>query len=137
MSGSLKLFVYGTLKPGEANYDRYCATQVVEVCEAIARGQLFALPMGYPAMTPGENWVLGYRLTFPDWSLLDDLDELEDYSPYREATENEYYRTKIETFSPDSQSLGKAWAYLMDLEKAKRFGGVLLPKGQWTAKDTA
>lgn len=41
----VKVFVYGTLKPGESNYQRYCdRSSVVESQRAIALGQLFALP---------------------------------------------------------------------------------------------
>ena len=39
----MKVFVYGTLKPGECNYLRYCEGKVVDACPAIARGELFAL----------------------------------------------------------------------------------------------
>ncbi|NET53980.1 MAG: gamma-glutamylcyclotransferase, partial [Merismopedia sp. SIO2A8] len=42
-----KVFVYGTLKPGEVNYDQYCASKVVEEIRAIAFGELFDLPIGY------------------------------------------------------------------------------------------
>jgi gamma-glutamylcyclotransferase (GGCT)/AIG2-like uncharacterized protein YtfP len=129
-----KVFVYGTLKPDEASYERYCAGKVVAVREAIAPGQLFALPMGYPAMTLGEGWVYGFLLTFADSTVLKDLDEWENYDPDRPAEENDYQREEIEVWGSDRQSLGKAWAYRMPVEQAKRWGGILLTEGQWSSK---
>ncbi len=75
-SGGVQVFVYGTLKPGERNYQRYCAGKVVEAQRAFTLGRLFALPMGYPAMTTGADIVHGYLLTFADLAILDALDEL-------------------------------------------------------------
>jgi gamma-glutamylcyclotransferase (GGCT)/AIG2-like uncharacterized protein YtfP len=128
-----RVFVYGTLKPGESNYRRYCDLRVLESCPAIAYGQLFALPVGYPAMTEGQSIVRGVVLTFEDSSILSKLDRLEDYHPNRHPDENEYQRLAIEVFNSDRQSLGKAWAYIMASEKVRSYGGILLPEGSWPA----
>lgn len=128
----LHVFVYGTLKPGECNYDRYCAANIVKAQEALVYGQLFDLPFGYPAMTVGEAPVYGFVLLFADQATLTQLDELEDYDPHRPVDQNEYVRTEIETFSLDRHPLGSAWVYLMSLERAKSSNGILLPKGYWT-----
>jgi gamma-glutamylcyclotransferase (GGCT)/AIG2-like uncharacterized protein YtfP len=131
-SASLRVFVYGTLKPGEANYQRYCVAKVVEVQKAIAFGQLFSLPFGYPAMTPGNSPVQGFLLSFSDPEILNQLDWLEDYNPQRPATENEYYRQQIETYNTALTSLGRAWTYLMTPEKVHIYGGTFLPHGWWS-----
>jgi gamma-glutamylcyclotransferase (GGCT)/AIG2-like uncharacterized protein YtfP len=127
----MKLFVYGTLKPGESNHDRYCQS-VTQIEAAIVYGSLYALPLGYPALTPGNTPVHGFLLTFADSQMLSQLDELEDYRSDRPTEKNEYDRQKTKTFSPTHQPLGTAWVYMMELEKAKRLGGVLLPEGNWT-----
>lgn len=127
----LKVFVYGTLKPGESNYQRYC-TGVMEVKQAIAFGQLFALPFGYPGMTPGNSLVRGFLLSFSNSEILNQLDWLEDYDPQRPIAENEYYRQLIETFNSAFEPLATAWAYLMTPEKVQACGGVLLPDGWWS-----
>jgi gamma-glutamylcyclotransferase (GGCT)/AIG2-like uncharacterized protein YtfP len=129
---SLKVFVYGTLKPGEVNYQRYCAGKVVEEKRALALGQLFDLPLGYPAMTPGESPVQGFVLTFTDPTLLSVLDKLEDYEPHRALEENEYYRQQIKTYDLEGQTLGLAWAYLMTAEQVQRFQGVPILSGWWS-----
>lgn len=117
----IKIFVYGTLKPGEENFDRHCQKaleqKALEIQEAIAHGTLYALPMGYPAMTSGDHPIYGFLLSFSDPQILMQLDELEDYCPDRPFEQNEYYRQKIQTFSLAHQSLGTAWVYLIEREE--------------------
>lgn len=132
MSNLVKVFVYGTLKPGESNYEPYCAGKVVAEQRAIVFGQLFALPMGYPAMTAGDRIVQGVLLTFADPRILIDLDRLEDYSCSRPAAQNEYERQQLNIYHPNGQPLGTAWAYLMTPQQVRRRGGVLLPTGWWS-----
>lgn len=132
MLNTVNIFVYGTLKPGESNYQRYCAGKVRSAKRAIALGQLFALPMGYPAMTIGDRPIHGYLLSFPDPAILRHLDWLEDYDPRRKEVENEYNRQLIETYNSDGATLGLAWVYLMSLEQIYSFGGVFLPDGWWS-----
>lgn len=129
----VKVFVYGTLKPGEANYQHYCAAKVVEVKKAIAFGQLFSLPVGYPAMTLGNSPVRGFLLSFSDSEILHQLDYLEDYDSQRPIGENEYHRQQIQVYDTALNSLGKAWTYLMTPEQVRAFGGVLLTDGWWSS----
>lgn len=129
----LKVFVYGTLKPGEYNYERYCAGKVIAAQPATAYGRLFALPVGYPAMTTGEEIVYGVLLSFSDLAILQDLDRLEDYDPHRLPAENEYHRTQIEVFYLSGERLDFAWIYLMTPEQVERRGGVPVASGYWSA----
>lgn len=130
-SAPLRVFVYGTLKPGEVNYQRYCLGKVTAQQDAIAQGQLFDLPFGYPAMTRGENFVQGVLLTLSDPSVLQALDRLEGYDPARSLEHNEYERRQVEVFSPDGESFGMAWAYFMSVERVKAIGGRWLEQGLW------
>ena len=134
LSPLLRVFVYGTLKPDEANYQRYCAGKVVDATRAIALGELFALPMGFPAMTPGNSHVHGYLLSFANLEILMDLDDLEDYQPARLESANLYYRQQIEIYEMFDQqrSLGLAWVYLMSKELVDQLGGVVQPDGWWS-----
>lgn len=144
----VKVFVYGTLKPGESNYQRYCSGKVVDICPAIALGELYALGvLGYPAMTTGDRPVRGFLLSFRDPGVLHDLDQLEGYDPHRSSSHNEYDRRQIDVFNiPPSLSptggitweqlsawptLGRVWAYFMAPERVRSLGGVLLPTGWW------
>ncbi|MFN6471760.1 MAG: gamma-glutamylcyclotransferase [Nostoc sp. SerVER01] len=131
-SDLVQVFVYGTLKPGEANYKRFCAGKVVDVKRAFIQGKLFALPMGYPAMTLGDGQVYGYLLSFANPAILNRLDVLEDYHPARQVSENLYSRKTIEVYQGEWVSLGWAWVYLMSLEQVDQLGGVLQPEGWWS-----
>ncbi|MGQ4646730.1 gamma-glutamylcyclotransferase [Lyngbya aestuarii] len=128
----LKVFVYGTLKPEEVNYHLYCAGKVVEEKKAIAYGQLFNLPLGYPAMTLGNSQIHGYLLTFAHRGVLHLLDELEDYQEYRSPEENEYNRQQLAIYTLVGQSLGLAWVYLMTPQQVQHHSGILLPSGSWS-----
>jgi gamma-glutamylcyclotransferase (GGCT)/AIG2-like uncharacterized protein YtfP len=120
------------LKPGEVNYNLYCTGKVVEAKKAIAFGELFALPLGYPAMIPGESPVQGFLLTFTDPAMLGVLDALEDYEPYRAPAENEYNRQQIEVYDLAGERLGLAWIYLMTFEQVKHLQGVPIVSGCWS-----
>lgn len=139
MSELVKVFVYGTLKPGEANYDRYCKLWVVKAEAAIVYGKLYDLPLGYPALTTGNLTVSGFLLYFDKPDILTDLDELEDYQADRSIEANEYLRTSIDVFAPCIEHgrssllpLGQAWVYQMRPALIEQFGGVWLPGGEWT-----
>ena len=103
---------------------------------AIAQGCLYNLPLGYPAMTPGEGWVSGFLLHFSNANVLQSLDELEGYQPERPTTENEYQRRELLIFTPKRQPLGLAWGYLMDPSLVHRLKGTWLPSGQWSGRPT-
>jgi gamma-glutamylcyclotransferase (GGCT)/AIG2-like uncharacterized protein YtfP len=129
----IKVFVYGTLKPGEENYQRYCAGKVVNTTRAVAQGKLFALPMGYPAMIPGDDAVYGYLLSFTNSDVLTALDELEGYHPDRDASENLYNRKQIETQDLQGHLLGYAWVYIMTEKLAIQLQGIHQPNGWWSS----
>ncbi|NJL11168.1 MAG: gamma-glutamylcyclotransferase [Calothrix sp. SM1_7_51] len=129
--GLLRVFVYGTLKPGEENYERYCGEKVTSATIAMTMGKLFDLTPGYPGMTSGDSPVWGYFLEFADGEVLTLLDELEDYQPTRQKSENLYNRQELEIYDQQGLSLGKAWVYLMTQELVNQLGGIHLPNGWW------
>jgi gamma-glutamylcyclotransferase (GGCT)/AIG2-like uncharacterized protein YtfP len=129
----LRVFVYGTLKPGQVNFDRYCGGDrtLASPLPAQVRGKLFALSLGYPAMTLGESWVKGYLLELADATILTALDGLEDYQPHRAEAQNEYQRKEVEIFGAEGRSLGLAWTYFMTLPKVEQYDGKWIPCGEW------
>lgn len=129
----LKVFVYGTLKPGEINYHRYCVGKVVQEQPAIAYGQLYHLSLGYPGMIRGDGQVQGFLLTFADSAIFDSLDQLEDYNPNRKPEDNEYHREQIQVYDQAGQSLGLAWVYVMTLKKVQDCQGILISSGCWSS----
>lgn len=147
----LEIFVYGTLKRGECNHDRFCRG-VLRVREATVRGRLFDLPFGFPALVvpeesilttgtadyladaeeqrsagPGmgqirENTVHGELLTFEDpLKRLPALDGLEGFRP----GEKTLYRRVLISAQVDGET-APAWAYAVE-----RPAGEHLPGGRW------
>ncbi|UBF27838.1 gamma-glutamylcyclotransferase [Kovacikia minuta CCNUW1] len=150
MNDRLNVFVYGTLKPGEVN-DWLYAEHEVKACPAIVYGQLYALPLGYPAMTlspppslsPSSSppIVHGFLLTFASAGILPILDEFEQHDPEelkrhapgQPPEQNQYERHLVEVFDPQHSPLGLAWSYTMTPKQIYRLGGVLVPDGKWNS----
>ncbi len=131
----IRAFVYGTLKPGQVNFERYCGGDrtLAPPLPVQVRGKLFDLLLGYPAMTLGNTWVKGYLLELADETILADLDRLEDYHPHRAEAQNEYQRREVEVFEAEGRrSLGLAWAYFMTLQKVEQYSGKRIASGEWS-----
>lgn len=134
----IQVFVYGTVKPGEVNY-RVCAGEVVAIRPAIASGLLYALPLGYPAMTSGKGTVKGSILSFANPGILSLLDEFEQHDPQEFSNllpdlcwhQHQYQRQQIDVFDPKQKCLTPAWAYLMTAQQVTQLGGVLIGNGDW------
>ena len=62
--GTLKLFVYGTLKRGFWNHDRFCRG-VLAVEDAVVRGRLFETSSGIPVLQVPEEDILAVGSTDP------------------------------------------------------------------------
>ncbi len=127
----LRVFVYGTLKPGEANFKPYCEGKVSDITPAYTYGHLYALKVGYPGMTTGDTKVKGVLLTLSEESVLSAIDDLEDYDPNRPPEENMYQREWITVYSLTDEFLGEAWGYRMDFQRVQQLGGMFLPSGNW------
>jgi gamma-glutamylcyclotransferase (GGCT)/AIG2-like uncharacterized protein YtfP len=132
MNADTHVFVYGTLKPGEANFDRYCRNKVIASHRAYINGDLYHLPAcGYPGATHGTNKVQGFVLSFNDSAILIDLDKLEDYDPQRQPAENDYTRELVTTYTPDRILQISAWAYFMTPQQIHQLNGIPIPDGWW------
>lgn len=127
-----RVFVYGTLKPGERYYTEYCADHVLTAQPAIVLGELFDLPLGYPAMTLGDRPIQGVLLTFTDTAILAELDELEGFDPTRPSHENEYQREQVEVLDLDHQFLENAWIYRMSMPQVLSLSGLRHNAVCWT-----
>jgi gamma-glutamylcyclotransferase (GGCT)/AIG2-like uncharacterized protein YtfP len=134
------LFAYGTLQPGYAAYAQLCADQVIAVEPAIVLGQLYKLPMGYPALIlQGSQPVYGHRLRFANDTILSVLDDYEQHDPQvmadcfpgQDLAHLDYRRQPVEMLTPIGTLLDWAWAYVMSPAQVERLQGVLWPSGKW------
>jgi gamma-glutamylcyclotransferase (GGCT)/AIG2-like uncharacterized protein YtfP len=129
---SLHIFVYGTLKPGAANFDNYCGSKVINSHRAYIYGELYDFPLlGYPGAIHGIGQVHGFVFSFNDATVLLKLDELEDYDAQRQPAENDYTRELVTTYTLDENPRISAWAYFMNPQYVRQWGGILLADGWW------
>lgn len=63
-TGILRLFVYGTLKRGYWNHDRFCRG-VLDVQEAVVRGRLYEMPSGIPVLEVPETDIIAHGTADP------------------------------------------------------------------------
>lgn len=128
-----RLFVYGTLKPGERAFDRLCQPITLSTQPAMASGRLYHLPQGYPAMTLEPGWVQGVLLTITSLERLQPLDDFEEYYPDR-PDRSEYLRHLHPVYDYSRQPLGTAWVYTMPRDRTLSLGGQWLPEGYWSER---
>lgn len=130
----IRVFVYGTLKPGGYYWPRFCEGKVDAWEPAKARGRIYHLPLGYPGMILDESaWAMGFVLTLKDDAALAGFDYLEGYDAERPPEENDYDRPLIEVFTPEGEPLGMAWTYTMSPERIAEHRGKLVENGNWVA----
>lgn len=127
----LRVFVYGTLKPGGHYWPRYAEGKVAAHQPARVRGLLYHLRPGYPGLVEGKGWAQGILLTLKDEAALHGMDELEGYAPGRPEAENDYQRRRVECWDEAGRSLGEVWVYLMLPDKIHELGGVPVEGETW------
>lgn len=152
----LDIFVYGTLKRGQRNHERFCR-EALAVREATVRGRLYDLPFGFPALVVPEESVLATGTT----DYLADVRKQRGEKPapqgplagpavHGELLTFDYPAQRLPTldalegYTPDETGLYErilvpvettggtlllAWTY-----RTKNPAGVYLPSGRWSAE---
>lgn len=133
MNSDLKVFVYGTLKPGGHYWPEFCEGKLAAApVAAKIHGELYDLHVGYPGLLlKGDKWVKGYLMEMATEADFLRLDYLEGYVPGRPEAENEYNRLRVACFSPEGEPLGEVWAYEMTVATMARHRGTLIENGDW------
>ena len=151
----MAVFVYGSLKRGQSNHERFCRG-VLAVKEATVRGRLYELPFGFPALVVPEADVratgtMDYRADVdtqnrrqasspeisPGWDTVygelltfDDPEErlpaLDGLEGFRPGEESLYRRVLISITLLETGTTILAWAYV-----GEAASGVYLPGGRW------
>jgi len=140
MERELPVFVYGTLLNGFTNASRYVAPYGHRRLPAKARGRLYHLPQGYPALlaeSAEDTWVTGELIFFESHhyvQAMKGLDELEDYFG-KDDPRNLYEREVFHTIHPATNVVYPAFVYIMRKEQAElaKQQGIYLPGGDWRA----
>jgi gamma-glutamylcyclotransferase (GGCT)/AIG2-like uncharacterized protein YtfP len=150
----LIMFFYGTLKRGERNYERYCSG-VLRVEEAVVRGDLYDILVGYPALVVPAESILAFgtgdptrdaevqrRLgrepvrslqgprVFGEILAFDDpesrLPAIDRLEGFDTADASSHYRRVLLPVETTTGSSMLAWAYAVE-----ESSGIHLPGGRW------
>ncbi|MEF2276888.1 gamma-glutamylcyclotransferase family protein [Deinococcus sp. YIM 134068] len=129
-----RVFVYGTLMPGERNADIAARGGAFEAQPARLPGfrLLHLLPEAYPAIRPGgiTDEVRGYVLTYDpsDWEtalpFLDELEGVDEVPPL-------YTREQVNV-TLEGGGVQAVWVYVYaDTARLARPGVIPIPSGDW------
>ena len=153
----LDVFVYGTLKRGQRNHERFCRGALA-MREATVRGRLYAPPFGFPALVvPKEDvqttgtgdYLFDAKArsqaqtrpqeVSPDWDMVygelltfDDpekrLQDLDALEGFRPGESGLYRRVLVPATLAEAGTTVLAWTYVVDSTS-----GTYLPEGRWPA----
>ena len=116
----MKIFVYGTLREGQYNYDKYLKGCVIEKEEAYVKGSLHTIQgVVYPALVDGEDMILGEILTLNDQVCMQDVDDMEGYHGDG-CIDNEYDKVDCMIYDKNAQPLMKLPVYKYNLRNPKQ-----------------
>jgi gamma-glutamylcyclotransferase (GGCT)/AIG2-like uncharacterized protein YtfP len=150
----LFMFFYGTLKRGGRNHERYCGG-AVSVEEGVVRGDLYDIPLDYPALVVPEESIqafgtgdfardaevqrrLGRRRVpfvegprvFGEIFVFDDpefrLPAIDRLEAFDPADASNHYRRVLLPVETNAGSSLLAWAYAVEASS-----GTYLPEGRW------
>ncbi|MCP8712677.1 gamma-glutamylcyclotransferase family protein, partial [Streptomyces sp. AC04842] len=128
---NLPFFVYGTLRPGEINHDRFLRGRTAREEPALLRGAVLYEGPGYPYAVEGpEGEVRGELVTARPEAyaeLLTLLDRLEEYVPG--DPRNLYDRVERPVVREADGTEVQAWLYVADQRVVEEPGrrGLLVP----------
>ena len=133
----INLFVYGSLREGFFNYDKYLAGKVVEKKDAILENmRLYHMPYkGYPAITKGEDVVCGEIMVINESNYEETvkaMDKMEGFISDNNP-ENEYHKVILEVENLLTNEKEKCFVYFYNKERDMIFEeeSVYIPHGDW------
>ncbi len=130
-----KIFVYGSLREGFHNYEKYLTGQVVKNEVGTVRGELFELKgLGYPALLQGTNEVVGEIMTLKGdvKAIMQTLDELECYFGENNLT-NEYDKITSSVFNTETKKQEQLPVYFYNMKNPDVDPSILvfIKEGDW------
>lgn len=128
-----KIFVYGSLRTGFYNYDKYLKGKVSDTKLGNVKGKLYHMPnKGYPALLEGEDIVIGEVMTIKDFEeVMIPMDKMENYYGPNDIR-NEYNRiimdVKLENGETESCYV---YYYAMNDEEVFNENSIYVSNGDW------
>lgn len=117
----IRVFVYGTLREGMYNFEKYYKGHVVHREMGYVKGELYTIKdKVYPALIPGDNWVLGEVMDMDESFSLKEVDEMEGF--YGEGNlQNEYNKVTCNIYDVNKKViLDRLPVYMYNLDNPKQ-----------------
>lgn len=113
-----KMFVYGTLRVGMYNYDKYYKEHDSFRRNAYVKGRLYTIRgKDYPALTEGDQMILGEIHEVPD-QVQDEVDLMEGF--FGEGNiENEYDKIVSEIYDADGTVIDHLPVYFYNVRNPR------------------
>jgi gamma-glutamylcyclotransferase (GGCT)/AIG2-like uncharacterized protein YtfP len=133
----INLFVYGSLREGFFNYNKYLANKVIEKKEAkLENMKLYHMPYkGYPAITTGEDVVLGEIMVINEDCYEDTMKAMDAMEGFisENNPENEYHKVILEVENLHTNQKEKCFVYFYNKDKDMLFdsNAINIPHGDW------
>ncbi|WP_291735320.1 gamma-glutamylcyclotransferase family protein [Clostridium sp.] len=133
----INLFVYGSLREGFFNYDKYLSGKISKKMNAkLNNVELYHMPYkGYPAIINGQDSILGEIMVINEAdydSTLEAMDAMEGFLGEGNP-ENEYHKMIFEVENLESNEIESCYVYFYNKDKDELFDykAVYLPNGDW------
>lgn len=133
----INLFVYGSLREGFFNYNKYLNGKVIEKKEAkLENTKLYHMPYkGYPAITFGKDTVLGEIMVLKEDCYEDTMSAMDEMEGFisEQNPENEYHRVILEVENLHTNEKEKCFVYFYNKDKDTLFNSkaIYIPHGDW------
>ena len=129
-----KIFVYGSLRTGFFNYEKYLKGKVIKSELGRVRGTLYHMKKeGYPALVEGDGFVYGEVMTILDYeNTIEAMDVMEGYlGPLN--SNNEYNRVEMDVEILGKKSSEKCYVYYYGMNDKEEFenNSILIQDGNW------
>ena len=137
MSNHLNVFVYGSLREGFFNYDKYLKGKVVSITPAKIENKIvYHMPYkGYPAILDGNGTVYGEVMEInPDIynETMTAMDKMEGFISDNNP-ENEYEKLVLEVEHLDTNKKENCYVYFYNKDIDSKFNSesILISHGDW------
>ena len=112
-----RIFVYGSLREGMYNYDRYLKGHVLSNKVGYVKGELYAIKgVRYPALLEGKDRIVGEIIEVDDPSILQIIDELEEYFG-EDDINNEYDKKFVDIYNEKDEKIDRLFVYFFNMRK--------------------
>lgn len=132
-----KIFVYGSLREGFYNYEKYLSGKVNTPCLGKIPGKLYHLShKGYPALLDGNDEVVGEIMEMKDfYKDIIPMDEMEGYISFEDTSLNEYTRTSmlVKNLETNEDEVCYVYKYEQYTDEDFKVHAEYIPHGDWKA----